>query len=262
MPAMLLVSSVSALVSGANLPFLAALFLAVLFTVLSVLGLGGSDGDAEVDADTDVDLDADHDVDVDLDADHDIDVDHDVDHDAELNADHGPHVEGTPDISLSAVLYFFGIGKVPLSILMLSFFYAFGGIGWLLNLWLTRGSAGAESWLAASLPGGFVAGLTSMRLVSSVLARIMPTRNVSGTAPQQLVGLRGVAGLPVTETGGRAQITDRAGTRHVIRCRVKSGTQPVPKGRNIIVVRYAAKDRMYYVAADRAAAGTGERHTR
>ncbi|MBN1514292.1 MAG: DUF1449 family protein [Phycisphaerae bacterium] len=256
MPAMLLVSSVSALVSGTNLPFLAALFLAVLFTVLSVLGLGGSDGDADADAG----LDADHDVDVDhdIDVDHDVDVDHDIDHDAEVNADQGPHVEGAPDISLSAVLYFFGIGKVPLSILMLSFFYAFGGIGWLLNLWLTRGSAGAESWLAASLPGGFVAGLTSMRLVSSLLARIMPTRNVSGTAPQQLVGLRGVAGLPVTETGGRAQITDRAGTRHVIRCRVKPGTRPVPNGKNVIVVKYVAKDRLYYVAADRAAVGKGE----
>ncbi len=248
MSAILLVSSVSALVSGTDLPFLAGLLLAALFTVLSVLGLGNADGDVE----TDAGLDVDHDADVDLDA------SHDMDHDVEAQADHGPEVAAAAGFSLSAILYFFGIGRIPLSILLLAFFYAFGGIGWLVNLWLTPGSAEAVSSLAVSLPGGLAAGLASMRLVSGILARIMPTRGVSGTAPHQLVGLRGIVGLPVTETAGRAQVTDRTGTRHQIRCRVAPGIPSVPKGRSVVVVKYVAKDRLYYVAADRAAAGKGE----
>ncbi|MCK4341847.1 MAG: DUF1449 family protein [Phycisphaerae bacterium] len=281
----LLASSAGDLLMGANLPFVASFLLAVLFTLLSVLGLGHSDADADVDADADLDhdIDLDHDVDVDLehdldlevdhdvdlevdhdidmDADHDLDVDHDVEteiahdhdveHDAEVHAGHEAGVDTVSAITLNDVLYFFGIGKVPLSILLMTACYTFGLVGWLLNTSAARPGGEVGAWFTVSLLGALTASLVMMRLVSSVIARYLPTKGVSGFTRRQLVGMRGVVGLPVDEQGGRAQFTDPEGTLHQIRCRVVPGGKPLPKGAKIIVVKYLLKDDLYYVAADR-----------
>jgi len=116
---------------------------------------------------------------------------------------------------------------------------------------VSQPSGEVGSWFAASLSGALTAGLAAMRLVSSVIVRVIPTKNVSGFARRQLVGMRGVVGLPVDESGGRAQVTDPEGTRHQVRCRTVPGGKALPKGTKIIVVKYLAKDDLYYVAADR-----------
>lgn len=279
----LLASLASELLTGANLPFVAAFLLAVLFTVLSVMGLGNSEADADAGVETDAghDLEVDHDVsfeaDQDLevggDLDHDLDVDHDLDteigtvhgadhdaeigtvpgadHDAEAGADHEVGVESASPVTLGDVLSFFGFGKVPLSILMMSFAYPFGLTGWLLNT-LAAGPGGAVgSWFSVNLAGALAAGLASMRLTSRLIVRVMPTRNVSGFTRRQLVGTRGVVGLPVDERSGRANVVDAEGTRHQVRCRTVPGGKALPKGAKIIVVKYLPEDDVYYVAADR-----------
>ena len=249
------------LLTGANIPFVASFLFALLFTVLSVVGLGHSDADADADLDHDVDLDVDHDVDLDVDhdvdldtgLDHDVDVDHDVDleHDIEVDADHDLGIEAASSLTLNNVLYFFGIGKIPLSILLMTFSYTFGFTGWVLNTIVAGPDGEVGSWFTASLSGALTAGLVAMRLVSSVIARVMPTRNVSGFARRQLVGMRGVVGLPVDEHSGRAQVTDPEGTRHQVRCRTVPGGKPLSKRTAIIVVKYVREGDLYYVAADR-----------
>jgi hypothetical protein len=140
---------------------------------------------------------------------------------------------------------------VPLSILLMSFGYAFGVTGWALNTLAAGPSGEVGSWFAASLGGALAAGLTAMRVVSSLIVRVIPTRNVSGFSRRQLIGMRGVVGLPVDEKGGRAQVTDPEGTRHQVRCRTVPKGRPLPKGTPIIVVKYLPEDDVYYVAADR-----------
>lgn len=265
----ILASAASDLLVGANIPFVASFLLGVLFTVLSVLGLGQSDADhdleteAAVDHDLDIDHDADfelnHDADLDTGPDHDVDADHDVDldHGTDVGAaddhdlDHDVETEAGSTVTLNDILYFFGIGKVPLSILLMTFSYTFGLTGWLVNTAVAGPNGLVGSWFTASLGGALVAGLAAMRFVSSVIAKVMPTRNVSGFTRRQLVGMRGETGLPVDEHGGRAQVTDPEGTLHQVRCRTVPGGKPLPKGANIIVVKYLAADDLYYVAAER-----------
>ncbi|MCP4247102.1 MAG: YqiJ family protein [bacterium] len=273
------------LLTGANIPFLASFLLAALMTLLSVLGLGHTDAEADVDADVDhdVDLDVDHDVDldvdhdidldvdhdidvgldhdvdldvdhdIDVDVDHDVDLDHDVDvdHDADVHLDHTAEAAATSGVSLDDILYFFGIGRVPLSILLMSFGYAFGVVGWLLNTVLAGADGDVGPLFSASLGGAMVAGLLSMRLVSSTIGRVLPTQNVSGFSRRQLVGLRGTVGLPVDEQGGRVTVTDAEGTFHQLRCRSVPGGKPLPKGTKVIIVKYLAEDDLFYVAPDR-----------
>lgn len=266
----LLASLAGDLLTGANLPFFASFLLAVLFTLLSVLGVGHTDADvgADADFDHDVDLEVDHDIELDAGLDHDVEMGHDVEMDHDVDLDHDVEADVTHDhdldhdadvdahhavtaLTLNDVLYFFGIGKVPLSILLMSFSYAFSVVGWLLNTIVARPDGEVGSWFTASLLGALVAGLLAMRLVSTVISSVMPTKDVSGFARRQLVGLRGVVGLPVDEHGGRAQVTDPEGTRHLVRCRTVPGGKQLPKGAKIIVVKYLAEDDLYYVAADR-----------
>jgi hypothetical protein len=289
--------------TGANLPFVAAFLLAVLFTLLSVIGLGhtqaetDADVDAEADLDHDLDLDhdvevgldhdvdlevdhdldlevdhdvevaVDHDVELDTDLDHDVEVDHDIevdhdleseiahdhdlDHDAEVDAGHEVDAASAAPVTLNDILYFFGIGKVPLSILLMTFGYAFGLTGWLLNTIAAGATGEVGSWFAVSLAGALVIGLVAMRLVSSAIAHVLPTKNVSGFSRRRIVGLRGVVGLPVDERAGRATVTDPEGTLHQLRCRTVPGGKSLPKGTKIIVVKYLPEEDVYYVAADR-----------
>ncbi len=303
MVAEILLNLAGDLLTGANIPFVASFALALLFTVMSVIGAGDTetDADAEVSADADVghDVEFDHDVDVDVDTgvdlshdvdvdtdvdfshdvdmdtdvdfshdaeidtevdfEHDVDVSHDldvdggadVDHDVEAVAEHPAGAESISSVTLSDILLFFGVGRVPLSILLMSFSYAFGVTGWVLNTLAAGPGGDVGPWFAASLGGACAAGMTTMRVVSRAIIRYLPTTDVSGFARRQLVGLRGVAGLPVDEHAGRAQVTDGEGTRHQVRCRVVPGGQPLPKGSKVILVKYVAKDDLYYVAADR-----------
>jgi len=87
--------------------------------------------------------------------------------------------------------------------------------------------------------------------VSGVVGHVLPTKNVSGFSRRQLVGLRGVVGLPVSGQSGRAQVLDPEGTLHQVRCRTAPGGRPLAKGTAIRLVKYLAEDDVYYVAADR-----------
>ncbi|MHC4091101.1 MAG: hypothetical protein ACYSVY_12650 [Planctomycetota bacterium] len=60
-----------------------------------------------------------------------------------------------------------------------------------------------------------------------------------------------MVGLPVDDSGGRAQVTDAEGTLHQLRCRTVPGSDKLPKGARVIVVKYLAEDDLFYVAADR-----------
>ena len=67
MAAQLLATLASDFLTGANLPFVASFLIGLLLTLLSILGLGHSDADADVHtgAEVDHDVDIDHEVDVD-----------------------------------------------------------------------------------------------------------------------------------------------------------------------------------------------------
>ncbi|MGI5816563.1 MAG: hypothetical protein ACOX9R_00525 [Armatimonadota bacterium] len=261
-----------------NLIFVAPVALAAVYLALSATGIGDLSGeidaDADVDFDHDLDLDMDHDVEIDLDADADVDLemDHDLDadfdHDAEIavegDLDHDVH--GGPDLGaehevhelaeaheaslLLRALSVLGFGKVPVSILMTCLMVIFGATGLMANgLFET---VAPWSWAPSvyfwpSLGLATIASLGLTGTVARTLSRLMPTRESYAVTEEELVGQVGVSVYGISDGGrGPINVKDTGGTLHQVRGRTIDGA--IPKGHEVLLVRYHREEDCYDVA--------------
>ena len=241
------------------------------------------DADADVDIDHDVDLAMDHDVDADLD--HDLEMDHDVDVGAEAEAEIDGHVEhdiqgghhlgaehevhelaeSEHEISLLIrALSILGFGKVPVSILMTCLMVIFGSTGLIANGLFE--SVAPWSWAPVVYfwPSLALALLTSLGLTGTVargLNRIMPTRETYAVTEEELVGQVGVAVYGISDgRRGLVNVKDTGGTLHQVMGRTMDAT--IPKGTEILLVRYHRKEDYYDVAASPLSAIAGSAQER
>ncbi len=254
-----------------NLIFAAPIVLAAIYLVLSATGLGGADTDADADVhldhdvtlDHDIDLDhdvsLDHDVDLDhdvtldhdVDLDHDVTMDHDVDHDLDHDVDHH-HVtiEGHDSLMIRA-LSVIGFGKVPMSILLLCLAVLFGATGLVANglfEHVVPWGWGPTVYVWPSLGLAVLVSLSLTGTIARGMGRIMPTTETYAVHPGELVGCVGTAVYPLTAgRPGVANVHDASGT--VQQITVMSPNVDMPKGTEIIVVRYRAKEGQYDVSA-------------
>jgi membrane protein implicated in regulation of membrane protease activity len=249
-----------------NLVFVAPIGLAAIYLILSASGIGGdSDHDLSHEMDHDVavdhDLSADHDValDHDVDVDHDVAMDHDVDvdHDVEVGHEvqsgvehelHDTHFEGHHNDSFTLrALSVLGFGKVPVSILMTCLMVIFGASGLICNGLFAQvlpwGWA-PTVYFWPSLAIAVVLSLTLTGWTAKGLARIMPTMETYAIKQTDLVGNVGVAvyALQAAEMG-TVDVKDAGGTVHRVAAKLDAGA--VPKGEEVVVVRYH-KERDYY----------------
>ncbi len=239
----LLAVTLSDLLDGHNVIFVAVFGLGLFFTLMSVLGLG-SHGDADVDASADVDVHADVDAhaDVDVHADADADVGADVDHHAEAHA--GLHDGGG---ILHSVLSFLGVGRAPLSVVITVFCYAFALIGAAVSIWLEP-RIGSSLVVPLSLVAAFTCGALVARSASRMIGRFLPTFFTTAQRRLDLVGLSGEVTLPVTERFGQVFVRDRFGTLHSLNCRTLPGTASISKGTRVVLVKYKSGDDLFFVA--------------
>lgn len=193
-----------------NLVFVLALLLAGVLVLGAALGLVGSAADAEVE--------------VDVDADADVDGDHDVP---------------------AAALALLGVGRAPLSLLLITLLVAFGATGICLNLLL-------EPWLGSPLARGVLAvlgaGSASMLAggaMSRLFARFVPGLESYATEAHDVIGVTGVAEMRITGRFGVARVSDRTGTPLQLRCRAHA--TDIPKGSEIVVVDFDDERRIYTV---------------
>lgn len=197
----------------ANLPFVFALGVSVLFVVLQwsgLLGLLGGDGDADGDADADAgEVDADGDADADAD---DADAD---------DADAG-----------GAML------RLPLTVRGPIAAIAFAIVGFALNALLYAEAPSLPLLtLAWTLPIGVVAGLGASKLVARVLAPIMDDRKNAAPERKSLVGRIGtVISTGVSADFGEVRIKDESG--HLLRLVVKLAEreESAREGDEVVVV--------------------------
>ncbi len=230
----------SSLFVWANVPYLVALGVAVLFALLQASGLLGllAGGDQDGDADHEADVDG-HAGDADVDGDADADADHDVDHEGDADHD-GP--EGNP---VHAVFADLGVGRVPMSILWQTFAASFGFAGLALNILFKPKDTGALTGsLAWTLPISLVFAYLLTRTLSRSLARVLSDPKQEATSRKQLVGHTGIViSSKVSEEFGEIRINDKTG--HVLRviCRVREGERPIVEGREVVIVEHdAARD--------------------
>lgn len=222
-----------------NAVFVAIFGVGLLFTLLQVIGLGGeSQADAQVDAHVDADVDADLDASADLHA--------DLDHDAELDHATEAHIDAGATSGIASTLaQIFGLGKVPLSISLMVLAYTVGLTGWLSNQALARHIDSPQVFFPLSLLVALVVGFVLLRILSTVMAKYVPTFSTSAMDPRQLVGLPAETVLAVGDEPGLATLHDRYGTLHTVRCCSDNGG--IEKGQKVVLVRYLPERNVYIV---------------
>lgn len=215
-----------------NLPFMLSLALGVLYLVPMALG-GHHDGG---DADTDADL---HDVGI---AHH--DIDHDADHDISHDADH--------DVGAIAKAFsIVGVGKVPLSMILISLFFLWGFIGVASNT-LFAEMMRPEVFFWPSFALASVGSVFFTRLIARGLARIMPTFESYAVSPRQLIGKTADVRYAITDCSGTATLYDEYKNFREVSCRVRDGEEPIAQGK-VVLMEYDQADHVYVVRPDPAA---------
>jgi hypothetical protein len=194
--------------------------------------------------DHDHDLDVDHGVDLghDVDVGHDAHFDHDADHDVDA---------ADQDASwIIQVLSFLGLGKIPISILIMCSCFIWGLSGWISNQtiqWVGLDPA-YLAWLSV-LVALFVTSFLT-RGFALALAKIMPTTETYGVSDRMLFGRKAKALFDITPTFGIARLYDEHGTLHDVACRVGKDEEVIPRGTNVILAVFSPEKNAFFVRRD------------
>jgi hypothetical protein len=214
-----------------NLPFSLAL---LAFLGLSLLQFIGLDQDPEADADIDLD--------------HDIDVEADFDHDLEAAE---PELEyGGGDIqSWGEVLQFLGVGRVPVTMLLLVLLGGFGIFGWLVNGLILSLFSAYPSWAIAPVSvTALLTGVWTTSRTARFIGRLVPAFTTTATSLERLVGRRGrVVSLQVDQTYGQVRVRDPGGTSITVFAVTDAEQPPVPYDTEIFLVEYDPLKKLFTV---------------
>ena len=251
-----------ALVQWWNLPFTIPFALAVVYLLLASFGVVGAGDDASAEAGAEAGAAADGPDGADggdaagaetaAEAEHGHDplVYHAEAETAALGGA-GPDGSGREPSPAARLLDFFGLGRIPLTVVLQLFFLVWGFSGWAATTILAPilGEPLLFFW-----PSLLVAGLAAVavtRLFARPLARWLPGTESYSVSKTQLVGQLGTVVFPVGATSGTVHLRDRRGNLHQIVCRTADGSTVLNKGAEVIVVSYdAAADRYVVVPSD------------
>lgn len=216
------------------LPFLAGL----LYLGLLCVGLVG---EHEVDADID------HDISIDVDHDADVggDLDHGIEHSTEVGHDH----DGEHGAFVKA-LGFLGVGRVPISLVLMSFCFLWGASGYLGNQFFKDVFRHPAFFFWPSLGLALASSVFGTRWLARGLTRIMPSTETYATLPEDLVGQTAEALFLVTSQFGRARLRDRYHNIQDVSVRLADGGDSIPAGSRVVLLRYDATEQAYVVRQD------------
>lgn len=220
-----------------NLIYLIPLMVGILIAIGTAFGMELGGGDHDMDADTD--LDADVDVDIDVDADHDVDHDHDGDHD-------------TDSWFMQTLASVFGVGRVPITMLVMAGGFIFGITGLAANAFL---EPVLPAWMYGFVSLGIAVLVTMVLLgrVSKAIAGLMPKTETSVVSKRGLIGCVGTANRPIAPGEMRFNLVyDQHQTQHKIACVVAEETS-VPADGKFIVMDYDREKDIYTVMPEEAA---------
>jgi membrane protein implicated in regulation of membrane protease activity len=215
-----------------NLIFIVPFGLALVYLALYTLS-GWTFGDADVDAHADVDTDLDAHADIGTDHDAHAGHDHDADHDANGSA-------------ALAVLSWFGVGRAPLSILMMMLLMCWGIIGFAVNSSVRTRWPAIQPWLI-SIPAAGIGALLLTKLLAGFLGRFLPTSETYARRRHALLGSVGEVVLPVDRGFGMVAVRDRSGELFQLPCRLEAGDRTIAKGTKVTLVAYSATEKLFYV---------------
>ncbi|MBI5490084.1 MAG: DUF1449 family protein [Deltaproteobacteria bacterium] len=221
------------LFSWYGIGFVAVFVLGLVMLVIGVMGLG-HDGDAGGGGDHDAGGGGDHDAGA-ADAKSALGEAHG----AEGGADH-------PDAGHSVLLDFLGVGRCPMSILLMVLCFLFSLVGVasiiILRSFLPPGALVGALAYALALVGGF----TLTGVVARAIGRVLPSTETYVEPEGRHVGALGKAVYAFDGGQGFIQVRDRSGTIHELRA-VSEGNDPIAAGESVLVLDYDPGNRMFRV---------------
>lgn len=132
------------------------------------------------------------------------------------------------------------VGKVPFLVLLILFLGGFALAGYVVQA-SVQGVAGflLPAWLA-SVPAA-LAGLSTLRGVGGLIARVVPGDESTAVSEQSLVGRAGVviAGSARTGLAAEAKVRDAHGRHHYVMVEPDIDGQTFDEGASIVLVRKA-----------------------
>ncbi len=164
----------------------------------------------------------------------------DVDADADADAD------GETETSwFAAALSLLGVGRVPLSILLMTAAFTFGGVGLVVKA-LFAAALGPNAAAGVALGIALLATPVLTGAAAHWLARLLPSTETYASPMDALVGKTGVATLDISRDFGIAHVTDEDGTQMRIRCRTYDGA--IEAGSPVLVTEYDSDQHEFTVA--------------
>lgn len=212
-----------------NLIFLLPALAALLYLLLLATGtVAGDTGDADVDLDLDADVDA-----------------------GEFHGiEHAVGADSAQPSGMAHVLSLVGIGRAPLSLLLISFSFLWGLIGWLANGVFRTFIDSPAIFIWPSVALALVGAIFFTRLLANGLHRFLPATETYAISNRQLVGRLASVRLAVSERNGTAQLYDDQGRLHEVPVRVLPGEDPIPAQSTVILWRYDAVAEAFLVTPE------------
>jgi hypothetical protein len=214
-----------------NLVFLLPAVAALLYLLLMALGAAPSEG---------------HDAHLELDGDGDVDAG------AHVGAGDG-HDGGDPTQS---VLSLIGVGRIPLSLVLMSFAFLWGFFGWVGNLVFGAMLPSPALFIWPSLLLALVGAALLTRFLAFGLGRLLPATESYGAGARELVGRIADVRYPLTETSGTVQLYDKFGSLHEVAARVPPGEAAIPAGAKVVLWRWSEPAGAYFAVQDEVFDGT------
>lgn len=222
-----------------NLIFLLPAFAALLYLLLLAFGAlpaEGDHGDIHVEPGLHVEVHGAH-----------IEI-----HPHDLPDDIGHHSDSDP---FRGALSLIGVGRIPLSLVLMSFFFLWGFLGWAANQLFSSVLPTPALYIWPSLAVALVGAGAFTRLLAVRLGRLMPSTESYGASTRELVGRIADVRYALTETSGTVQLYDRYGTMYEVSARVLPGETSIPSGERVVLWRYDGGEGAYYAVQDDAIAG-------
>jgi hypothetical protein len=175
---------------------------------------------------------------------------HDVDAQGAEHALSGSHDAPGHDTptGVAAALDFLGIGRVPLAIVLPSFWLIWSFTGFAANAILGQFVEMQSGYAVVSIALATLSAVTITGTLSRSLARLMPRIQTYGVATEDLVGLVGVAGYPgITRRFGEARVYDAHGNQHTVSCRLRSDGETIRPGDTLLLIEFDSTNRLFLV---------------
>lgn len=235
-----------------NLVFLAPFLLALIYLgVYAASGVTFGDADADADLDADADIDADSELstaahgEIGTDAGTHAEIGHESDLHASGHTNGHAH-GGRGGASLFTALTWLGLGRVPLSIVLMVLFFTWGAVGFAINVLARELFPSPGRLLLLSLPAALAGSLVLTGAVSTAIVKLIPLNETSARRRHALLGSVGEAIFTIDQAGGVVVVRDAEGNLAQVAARPEPGAAAIVKGSKVRLVAYDGPRKLFF----------------